>query len=304
MKVLVIGASGQVGGALLRALNSIGHDAIGTYTSFPIEGLVPLNIEDSEAVEELISSIGPDWILCPAGVTNVDYCEKYPIDAQKGNMEYPMKAALFGREIGSGFVYYSTEYVFDGKNGPYNEKDKPNPINHYGLSKLSAEKEIMEKLKRWLIIRTTVVYGPERQQKNFVYQLLRNYRSGKTMNVPVDQISSPTYNWDLAMATIELLEKQKHDWGIYNIAGPDILDRYSFACIACDVFGIEKGFLQPVTTDELGQRAQRPLNAGLEIDKALSEIKTPLKGVREGLEAMKQELKYSEFAPRQNKFSS
>src|SRR5262249_1891785 len=130
-----------------------------------------------------------------------------------------------------------------------------------------------------------VVYGPDRQEKNFVYQLIRNCRSGQGMRIPADQVSSPTYNVDLARATVELCERNMG--GVYHLAGDGMLDRYAFARIACEVFALDPSRLTPVTTAQLGQKAARPLKAGLLIAKARAALPTPLRSPEEGLRAMR-----------------
>jgi dTDP-4-dehydrorhamnose reductase len=133
-----------------------------------------------------------------------------------------------------------------------------------------------------------VVYGPEPQGKNFVYQLLRRARAGERMRAPADQVSSPTYNPDLAAASVELAELGRP--GVYHVAGPEVLDRHAFARVVCRVFELDEGLLEPVATAALGQLARRPLRAGLRIDRARSALATPLRGPEEGLRAMREAL--------------
>jgi len=135
-------------------------------------------------------------------------------------------------------------------------------------------------------VRTTVVYGPEPQGKNFVYQLLRRGRAGERMRVPDDQVSSPTCNVDLAAASVELAERGIG--GVYHVAGPEVLDRHAFARLACREFGLDEAMLTPVATAALGQRARRPLRAGLRIDRARAVLAAPLRGPEEGLRAMRE----------------
>ena len=136
-----------------------------------------------------------------------------------------------------------------------------------------------------LVVRTTVVYGPDRQGKNFVYQLIRNCRSGQGMRIPSDQVSSPTYNADLAQASVELCERDQR--GVFHLAGDGVLDRFAFAKLACDVFGLDAARLTPVSTAALGQKAPRPLKGGLRIAKAQALLRTPLRSPEAGLRAMK-----------------
>jgi dTDP-4-dehydrorhamnose reductase len=285
MRALVIGASGQVGGALMSALRARGHDATGTHARHPTDELEPLDITDHDAVERAIGDARAEWVLCPAGLTHVDHCEDHPAEAFTINRDGPLHAARAAQRSGAGFVFYSTEYVFDGEGGPYAEDDPVRPLSVYGQSKWEGERAVLAEIARALVIRTTVVYGPDRQEKNFVYQLIRNCRAGQRMRIPADQISSPTYNEDLAQATVELCERDLR--GVYHLAGDGILDRFAFARLACEVFELDPTNLTPVDTAALGQKAPRPLKAGLLIAKARAVLRTPLRSPEAGLRAMR-----------------
>jgi dTDP-4-dehydrorhamnose reductase len=291
VRALVIGGSGQVGGALMQALRARGHEATGTYGQHPTDGLVQLDILDAAAVSRAIDGARPDWVLFPAGLTFVDYCEEHPDEAFAINRDAPLAAARVSAAAGAGFVFYSTEYVFDGERGPYAESDAARPLSVYGRSKWEAERAILAEAARAVVIRTTVVYGPDRQEKNFVYQLIRNCRNGQPMRIPSDQISSPTLNIDLARATVELCERDLR--GVYHLAGDDVLDRFAFAQIACTTFGLDPSKLTPVTTASLRQKAVRPLKAGLLVSKAQRELATPLRPAEAGLVAMRAALEGS-----------
>jgi dTDP-4-dehydrorhamnose reductase len=288
MRALVIGASGQVGAAVGLRLTALGHRVIGTHARTPTPSTQPLDFTDPVATERIIDETRPDWIFCAAGLTHVDYCEDAPAEAYRANRDAPAAAAGLAARRGARFIYYSTEYVFDGRAGPYAETDRPNPLSVYGRSKLEGERAVLQASSGSVVIRTTVVYGPEPQGKNFVYQLLRRLRAGERMTVAVDQRSTPTYNQDLAAASVELAERGVE--GVIHIAGPAILDRYAFARAACEVFDLSPESLTPAPTTKLGQRAPRPLNAGLRTDRARALLTTPLRGPREGLEAMRRAL--------------
>ena len=285
MRALVIGASGQVGAALMQALRARGHDAVGTYAHHPVDGLGALDITDRGAVEHAIRDARPDWILCPAGLTHVDHCEEHPAEACAINRDGPLDAARLAQRAGAGFVFYSTEYVFDGARGPYAEEDPARPLSVYGRSKWEGERAVLAEIERTVVVRTTVVYGPDRQEKNFVYQLIANCRGAREMRIPMDQVSSPTYNVDLAQATVELCERDLH--GVYHLAGDGVMDRVTFARLACRVFDLDGSRLTPVATAALAQKASRPLHGGLLIDKARAALSTPLRSPEAGLHAMR-----------------
>ena len=287
MRALVIGASGQVGSALVASLHERGHDVVAAART-PQSDILRLDLLDTVATARLIGESEADWVFCPAGLTHVDYCEEHRDEAMRVNRDAPALAARAAARHGSGFVYYSSEYVFDGADGPYAESDWTHPISVYGESKLAGERVVQEGNPRAVIVRTTVVYGPEPQGKNFVYQLVKRARNGERMRVPGDQRSSPTYNADLASASVELAERGRV--GIFHVAGPAILDRFAFARLVCDVFGLDPRLLEAVTTAELDQRARRPLQAGLRIDRVRALVDAPLRAPAEGLRAMREAL--------------
>ena len=285
MRALVIGASGQVGAALLRVLAARGHQAVGTWAHHAYPGLVPLDLADGASLVRLLGDLRPDWVLCPAALSHVDYCEEHPDEAFAVNVHAPFAAAKTAARAGAGFVYYSSDYVFDGVGGPFVEEHPPRPLGVYGRSKAEGEAAVLSALDRALVVRTSVVYGPERQEKNSAYQLIRACRSGKGFRPAVDQRASPSHNEDVATATVECCEREER--GIWHLAGADTLDRMAFSRLVCRVFELDGSRLTPATTAELGQKAARPLDGGLDVGKARRLLKTPLRGAEAGLRAMK-----------------
>jgi len=288
MRGLVVGMSGQVGGALMEALAARGHQAIGTYGQHPVEGAWPLDIRDPAAVEHAVMFVKPDWIFCPAALSHVDYCEDHADEAFAINRDAPLHLARMGQRLGAAFIFYSTDYVFDGRGGPFTEEDPARPLGVYGQSQLEAERALLGAVPRTLVLRTSVVYGPERQEKNFAYQLIRACRAGQTFRPAVDQRASPTYNGDLAAASVEMAERGLA--GLYHVAGALTLDRHAFAMLVAEVFGLDRAHLVPVKTAELKQKAGRPLDGGLSVAKAQGVLTTPLRPAEAGLRAMREVL--------------
>ena len=288
MRILVVGASGLVGTALMREFSLVGETE-GTFNRYPAEGLVPLDICDAAAVAALIQKVAPETVAQPASLTNVDYCEAHPQEAWRINVQGTEHVAAAAAQLGAKHVFFSSDYIFEGVAGPYSEEDSPSPTSEYGRTKLAAEQLIREVGPDHLIIRTTVVYGWEPQGKNFVMRLLRQLQQGKDVQVPEDQVGSPTYAANLAQAVRELVQEGKR--GTYNLAGCQLGDRYDFALAVARAFGLRGDLIRPVATAQLNQAAPRPLQAGLRIDKAVRELKTPLMGYQEGLEAMRRERK-------------
>jgi dTDP-4-dehydrorhamnose reductase len=285
MTGLIIGASGQVGSSLYKKISDLSVDVVGTYMSHPVNGLEYLDIRDEISVKNLITRVNPDFVCVPASLTNVDYCELHPDESRKINVQGLKNIADAVKEISSDLIYFSSDYVFDGINGPYLESDMPNPICEYGKQKLIAEKYIENTLKKFLICRTTVVYSWEIQGKNFVQRLIRTLRDGMSIKVPADQIGTPTYAPNLAEAVIHLIDNNKY--GAFNVAGPDLLSRYEFAKIIAKEFGLNENLIQGIETKYLNQPAKRPLNGGLVITKLQENSDIEMIGCINGLRLMK-----------------
>ena len=286
MRALIIGASGFVGTALRAAF---GPEAVGTYYSHRCEGLLPLDMRDRLAVNRLIVEVRPEIVIQPAAQPHVDWCEQHAEESYAINVAGTRNVAEAARAAGARYLFVSTDYVFDGAAGPYAEDAPTGPRNVYGRHKLEAEAFIAATLRNYVIARVCGVYGYEPQGKNFVMALLAKGRRGEPMNVPSDQWGTPTYGDNLAAAMHELALGSAR--GIYHVVGPEWLDRVSFARLACEVFGLDPGFLRPRLTAELGQPAPRPLRGGLQTAKARALLKTELLPPRRGLELMKQRLR-------------
>ena len=167
--------------------------------------------------------------------------------------------------MGAGVVFYSTEYVFDGKAGPYGEEDRPSPLSVYGRSKLAAERAICEVVENALILRTTVVFGWDVESKNFAMQVYQKVRAGERMTIPMDQISNPTLADYLADVSLALARQGAR--GVVNVVGADLMARSDFALALVKLFGGSPELVVPVSTESLKQKAPRPLRGGLKTAK-------------------------------------
>ena len=291
MTSLILGASGQVGQALILELEKRQWSWEGTYFQHPEVNprLFQLDLGDAVACAKAVADRKPHAVFLPSGWTWVDGCEDDPARARRVNTLAPEAVAKECKRLGAALVYYSTEYVFGEHGGPYSEKDEPNAVSVYGQSKLDGERAVLAACPDALSLRTTVVYGPEPQGKNFIYQLIKNLKEGKPMVTPVDQLSSPTYNRDLARASVELVELAER--GIWNVAGSEVVDRYAFAKLAAAVFDLDSSLISGVSTASMKQKARRPLDAGLRIEKLVERLGWEPKGPLEGLQAMRAEMK-------------
>ncbi|MBE7157976.1 MAG: sugar nucleotide-binding protein [Rhodospirillales bacterium] len=220
-------------------------------------------------------------------MTWVDGCEDRPEEALRANAHGPSVLASYTRQRGIPFVFFSTDYVFDGTEehrGPYTERDATRPLSVYGQSKLEGERAVLRVNPEAAVLRTSWVYGPDAAGKNFISTLQRMLRNGERMRVPADQISTPTLNRDLAQAALELAGAGAS--GVFHVTGPGLYSRYDLALEVATFFGLDASLIDGVPTGELRQKAVRPLYSGLVSER----LATALPGFRmrslhEGLQA-------------------
>lgn len=273
MKILVVGASGLVGGSCLRAAREAGHEVRGTFHAHPAVGLVPLALESEEAIAKVIGEFAPDAVICCAAWSWVDGCESDPDRAFRENCEQPARLARAAAAGGAQFVHFSTSYVFDGFEGPYREDAPPNPVSVYGRAKWAGENAVLEATEgRAAVVRTMGVYGEEPQRKNFVYQVRERLSAGQRMRVPDDQFGNASYSGDLAEGVLRLLTCGAS--GVWNLAGPDpCLCRRDFALRIAREYGLDETLFDFLPTAELRQPAARPRQGGLRIERMRGELK-------------------------------
>lgn len=281
-RVLIVGASGFVGSEIITSFSKdSNYITYGTYLNNPKNDLFFMDATSVDSVKDVFEKTVPDIVIIVASLANVDYCENNREKTWDMNVVGIKNIVNACKANNCRIIYISTDYVFDGEDGPYSETDLTNPINYYGHTKLKAEGEVIAGSLEHTIIRTTVVYGWALESKNFIMQLIRNLSQGKTMRVPLDQIGNPTYAPNLAEMTKEVVDKNIN--GVINLAGSEIYNRYSFAQKATEHFGLDSSLLIPLETKYLGQDARRPLNGGLIVEKAIKLLENKPAGIDQGL---------------------
>ncbi len=284
MQALIIGAAGFLGKELVKDFSKE-NEVFAADKYENVNGLYYLDLLKKNLIKEIFSRVKPDIVLLTASITGVDFCEQNQDIAWQVNAEGPKHVAVEARKQGSFLVFYSSDYIFDGKNGPYPEEARPQPLNAYGRTKLEAEKIIEKELKKFLIIRTCGIYGYEKSGKNYAMQVWENLSGKKIIKAVSDQFGTPVYVEDLSKVTLGLVNKAKE--GIFNVVGPDYVNRVQFAGEVAGAFDFDKGLIQSVATKELNQPADRPKKGGLKIDKLRLDAGLTTMGLREGLLAMK-----------------
>jgi len=286
MRLLITGSSGLLGSKLVKA--SKDHEVILTHSTRPLlPNSVKMNITDENEVLRIIGKFKPDVVIHTAAETDVDKCEVDKEHAWKVNVEGTKNIAKACAEMGIKPVYVSTDYVFNGEKGLYDEEDEPKPINYYGLTKLEGEKHIA-KIKDHLIVRTSVLYGWHRLKKNFVTWVLESLKQKKQITVVDDHYNSPTLADNLAELLLEAVENGLI--GLYHIAGRERICRFEFALEIARTFGLNSELVKPIKMAELkAWVARRPRDSSLRVDKIWKELKTKPLDVSEGLKLMKEQ---------------
>lgn len=295
MKILVTGANGLLGQHLIKLLiDSTGHDIIATGRG---DSRIPFETTDRYHYYLLDVTLGvdvaafiafhqPDVIVHTAAITQVDECEADQVECYNANVTATRFLVSAASQSKARFIYISTDFVFDGLNGPYVETDTPGPINYYGSTKLAAEKSVMESGLDWSIIRTVLVYGNilVGNRNNMVSWVQNNLQEGKKIQVVSDQWRTPTYVDDLAKGI--LLAIEKNATGIYHISGPEMLTPYDMAMATAAYLGLDESLIEKVDASTFTQTAKRPAKTGFVIDKAINDLDYAPLNFKEGLKKM------------------
>lgn len=263
MRVFIAGASGLIGSNCLKHFTEQGWDATGSYFSYEVPGTVYYNTLHPEDVNNFdILSFKPDVIVHCGALTHVDHCEAHEEESYLKTVLSTKNLIAIARECNAKFVYISTDYVFDGKKGPYREDAPVNPLSVYARHKLEAEQTALNELSDTLVLRVTNVYGNEERGKNFVARIIDQCikKQKLTLKLPYDQYASPANAWDIARAMFVLLRDNKN--GIYHIGSTDYINRVELALRVLQYFPDAEYDLIPMSTAELNQPAARPLLGG------------------------------------------
>jgi dTDP-4-dehydrorhamnose reductase len=268
MRVFIIGASGLVGSNCLHYMRRDPEfEVLGTHFSFETNETVYFNVFKPWAGTYDLNAFRPDVIIHTGALTHVDYCETHPEESYRHTVGSTEAVLRLSEKYEAPIVYISSDYVFDGKNGPYSEEDPVNPLSVYGQHKLQAENLLRSSALSHLILRITNVYGEEIRGKNFVAFLCREAQSGKKtkLKLPSDQYATPVNALDVGRIASLLIKDRKS--GIYHVAPDEYLSRVELADKVLSYYPNNKIDIVALPTSELGQAAARPLKGGLKNDK-------------------------------------
>jgi len=256
MKIVILGGKGLLGNDCTKVLNEI-HDVMSV-------DLDELDITDISQVEAAAGNFGADVIVNCAGFTRVDDCETEKELACKVNVEGPGNLAVAAKNQGAQLIHISTDYVFDGRKRapePYTEKDDPNPISYYGVTKLAAEEAIRRTIDNHIILRTAWLYGIRGQ--NFLKTMLTLALKDPQREIKIvnDQFGSPTWSYRLALQIEKLIESGGN--GTFHATSEGYCTWYGLATYFLGKMGVPHSFV-PCTTAEYPTPAVRPMNSILE----------------------------------------
>jgi len=252
MKVLVTGRDGQLGYDVLKRLETLGIECLGS-------GRKDFDLTNEIETREYIEAYNPHVVIHCAAYTAVDKAEDEQDLCYRVNVLGTRYVAQACATIGAKLVYISTDYVFDGEGDqPFEVTDKPNPINYYGQTKYQGELEVKEYVEKAFIVRISWVFGEN--GKNFVNTMLRLGKENQELKVVSDQVGSPTYTYDLAILITSMISTDQY--GIYHATNEGYCSWYEFACEIFRLAGIEVS-VKPIRTEEFPTEARRPGNSRL-----------------------------------------
>ena len=284
MRVLVTGANGLLGRKLTSLIETRKEiDLLATNRS-------TLDVTDLSSLKEVTNTFRPDVIINAAAMTQVDQCEQQKEECWKQNVGSVKNLVDVCSVNDIHLVHVSTDFVFNGKEGPLDETAVPEPVNFYGESKLEGERIVLSSKCSAAIIRTVLVYGvtSDMSRSNIVLWVKKSLEDGKPIKVVNDQFRTPTLAEDLAMGC--LLAAQKRSTGIFHVSGYEMMTPYDIAMKTVDFFQLDRSLITPTDASHFTQPAKRPAKTGFIIEKAKKELGYEPHSFAEGLEVIKEQL--------------
>ncbi|WP_020597055.1 SDR family oxidoreductase [Spirosoma panaciterrae] len=300
-RILITGANGLLGQKLVdlltkqpnvdliataRGANRLPYADGYTYRS--------MDITDRQEVLAIIGEVKPDVVIHGAAMTDVDKCEVQKDACWAQNVhavEYIVEAC---RATNAFLVHVSTDFIFDGAAGPYDETAEANPISFYGWSKQAGESVVRHSDLRWAIARTVLVYGiaHDMSRSNIILWVKKSLEDGKNIKVVTDQWRSPTLAEDLAMGCYLIADKEAE--GIFNISGKEVLTPYEMAIKTADYFGLDTSLIAQADASTFTQVARRPPRTGFILDKSRTVLGYDPHSFEEGIAVLASQLKPKE----------
>lgn len=303
-KVLITGANGLLGQKLVQKLKD--NPKYQVFATGKGKSRLPENwkqgyqwlemdITDKQQVLDVFEQVRPDFLIHTAAMTNVDECETNKSACELCNIDAVHNLIQACGPFGTHFIHLSTDFIFSGEDGPYDEYAVPDPVNYYGLTKLKSEQLLQASKLNWAIARTVLVYGlaTDMSRSNIILWVKKSLEEGKTIQVVNDQWRTPTLAEDLADGCILIMEKGAT--GIFNISGKDFLTPYDMAVMTAEYFGLDKSLIKEVDSNIFKQPARRPLKTGFIIEKAQNQLGYSPKSFMDGIGILSKQIKLADL---------
>ena len=297
-RILITGANGLLGQALVHRMSrfpeydvlATGRDDTPRFDGGSC-GYAPLDVTNPDAVDTLFHDFTPNVVINCAAVSDIGACEADRDRAWDVNATAVQTLADACRPSGARLIQVSTDFVFDGTEGPYDEHARPDPVNYYGRTKLAGENAVRAAgLSKWAIARTVLLYGTAQQMKrsNVVLWVIDKLSNGERIHVVDDQWRTPTYVEDLAVGIERMVHFEKT--GLYHLSGREMMTIYDLARTVADVFDLDDSLITPVASDFFADALPRPPRTGFLILKAESELGYKPRPLRDGLQQLGEQL--------------
>lgn len=297
-KVLITGSNGLLGQKLAHLLvHQTEVDVVATSRGenklaqiLPTLRFVPLDVTDDRQVEQVIARERPTHLIHTAAMTQVDDCEQDRAGCWRLNVEAVRYLVQACEQYQVHLIHLSTDFIFDGQEGPYDEEAEPNPISYYGESKLAAEVLVRQSTCKWAILRTVLVFGValDYGRSNIVLWVKNSLEAHQRIRVVNDQFRTPTLAEDLAMGC--WLAVQQDAEGIYHISGNELLTPYDMALLVAEYFRLDASLIEEVDASSFSQQALRPPRTGFDISKAERDLGYSPHSFMEGLALVARQL--------------
>lgn len=292
-KLMIIGGSGLLGGHLAQFAKGE-YEVVATYythTTIEIPGLrvLRMNITDSQKTNDIIGREKPNYIVLSAAQKNVDFCEAHQEEVSRINAEGAKNVAVASDKVQAKLIYISTDLVFDGTLGVYDESDKTNPVNHYGRTKLEGELEVANNSSDYAISRVSVLYDWNifDYSFNFVEWVYQNLKAGKPLSLFSDQFRCATYIKNVCSALLKICENDEN--GTFHVAGKNCVSRHEIGLKVAEVFGFKSEIISEMNSSESEWVARRPKQCCLDVSKMEDVLGVKSITIKEGLFKMKEE---------------
>ncbi len=299
MKILVTGANGLLGQKLVSLIVERGeHELIATGRGENRNPLyqekytyTTMDVADEASVQGVFDKYKPQVVIHTAAMTNVDQCEDEREACWQLNVHAVEYLIASCAKHNCFLLHLSTDFIFDGADGPYDEDAVANPVSYYGESKLASEELLIKSNIQWAIARTVLVYGiaHDMSRSNIILWVKKSLEEGKEINVVNDQWRTPTLAEDLAVGCYLIATKKAE--GIFNISGKDFLSPYDMAVKTANYFKLDKSNLNETDGSKFSQKAKRPPKTGFIIDKARKVLGYEPHSFEEGIALLHTQLK-------------